>query len=114
MDNQEYNEAIRMIDRIYNELYTKYEVIHYADNKYNKIENISTFLGRIGKIHKRARENSKLIQQLKNYYYYKYVIKPEDIPESYYHHQQQLAFERGYGRIEITDSLKKRISKTNN
>lgn len=108
MDDKEYLEAVKMIDRIYNQLYTKYEVTHYAENKYNKFENIKIFIDRIEKIHNRAKNNPHLINQLKNYYYYKYVIKPEEIPESYYLHQQQLAFERGYGKIEITDYIKKK------
>ena len=43
---------------------------------------------------------------LKNFYYDLYVIKPENIPESYFNNQIELARERGYGNITLTDKDK--------
>ena len=42
-------------------------------------------------------------------YYDKYVIKKEDVPESYYHHQEDIALERGLGHIKITESQKQEL-----
>ena len=111
MNDLEFKEALRLIDKLYKELYRSYEVTHRAPNVTNKFENLGSYIERLEKIHTRAKGNPKLIKQLKNYYYYKYVIKPEDIPESYYEHQQQLAFERGQGRIYISDYMKKEYQK---
>jgi len=105
--DKEYLEAIRMIDKIYKELYTKDEVVHRVKNKYDKYENIKSYIDRLERIHEKAKYNNNFVNMLKRYYYDKYVIKSENIPDSYYNHQQQLAFERGYGKVEITDEMKK-------
>ena len=54
------------------------------------------------------RSNNKELEQLfKNFYHDMYVIKEEDIPYSVYEKEQEIARERGYGNIPITEGYKK-------
>jgi hypothetical protein len=43
--------------------------------------------------------------------YSRYVIKPKDIPESYWDNQRRLAREQGHGDIEVTDEMKEQQAK---
>lgn len=55
---------------------------------------------------KNPRRQEKLTQ-FKQTLYDKFVIKPDEIPESYFDTQRRLAREQGHGDIEITDELRK-------
>lgn len=77
MDEAEYKSAIRMIDKIYNELYKSKEVLRGNKNINNKFENIKAYLDRLEKIHIQIKNNPKYMERLKQYYFYKYIIKPE-------------------------------------
>lgn len=50
------------------------------------------------------------INALKHVLYDKFVIKPEQIPESYFDNQKRIAREQGYGDIEITEETKKHLT----
>jgi len=76
----------------------------YSEEKEkNKVD---TWLKKMEAFHKRHRDNEIEMDMVKNALYENYVIKPEDVPESYFENQQRLARERGYGDIKITDKLK--------
>jgi len=101
-------EQLRFIDRLYKDLYLDESVIHHGSgNKYDKFDNIKAYLQKLEDIHIKVLNTGRHIELLRNMYYDKYVIKPEDIPQSYYEHQQEIALERGYGHIEITKEMKK-------
>jgi len=103
-------EAIRLLDRLYKDLYLSYEVLHHSSgNKYDKFNNIKEYIDKLEDIHTRVSESKRHINYLKKLYYDKYVIKTEDIPESYYEHQKEVALERGYGHAEITADQKNQI-----
>ena len=103
-------EAIRLIDRLYKDLYLDEQVIHHGTgNKYDKFNNIKSYIEKLESIHNKIQDKERHIELLKKLYYEKYVIKKEDIPESYYKHQQEIALERGYGHIEITESQKQEL-----
>ena len=105
-------EAIKLIDRLYKDLYLDDEVLHHSSgNKYDKFNNINQYLEKLESIHNRVTETGRHKDILKWMYYKKYVIKEEDIPESYYRHQQEVALQRGYGHIEITASQRKELQK---
>lgn len=99
----EKKEAIKLIDRLYRDLYKSDEVIHHGTNNVNeKFKNLESYIDTLERTH-----NSKYINYLKKGYYDRYVIKRENVPESYYKMQQQIALDRGYGHIEITEGMKK-------
>ncbi len=80
MDDLEFNEAVVLIDKIYNKLYESNEVLHKVKNKYDKFQNIKSYLAKLEKIQEMVKENPNYVQALKEFYYNKYVIKPENIP----------------------------------
>ncbi|MFA7653823.1 MAG: hypothetical protein WCX97_02155 [Candidatus Magasanikbacteria bacterium] len=47
------------------------------------------------------------LSHFKQVLYDKFVIKPDEIPESYFDTQRRLAREQGHGNIEITDEVRK-------
>lgn len=101
------------LNKVYKDLYNSPEVLQGYKNPSQKEKNIQEYMDRLERLHKRVldspREND--INLLKYLYYQKYVIKEEDIPDSYYNHQAEIALERGYGHINITESMKKEMAK---
>ncbi|MCK4891704.1 MAG: hypothetical protein KAS78_03485, partial [Candidatus Pacebacteria bacterium] len=59
--------------------------------------------------HKRHRDNPEAMDHIRNAVYDEYVIKPENIPESYFENQQQLVRELGHGDVEITEENRKQL-----
>ena len=105
-------EAIRLIDKLYKDLYLDEQVLHHSSgNKYDKFNNIKSYIEKLESIHNKVSETGRHEEMLKKLYYEKYVIKEEDIPESYYRHQEQMALERGYGYVKITESQKQELQK---
>ena len=101
------------LNKVYKELYNSPEVLQGYKNPSQKEKNIQEYMERLERLHKRVldspREND--LNLLKHFYYDKYVIKECDIPDSYYNHQAEIALERGYGHINITESMKKEMAK---
>ncbi len=105
-------EYIRLIDRLYKDLYKDKQVLHHGKgNEYDKFNNIKKYLEKLEDTHNKVKEKSKHIEYLKKCYYEKYVIKKENIPESYYEKQKEMYLERGFGHIEITNEMKKELEK---
>lgn len=73
----EINKAIILIDKIYRELYKSNEVLHGNKNVFNKFNNIKEYIDRLERIHLKIKNNPKYIERLKQYYFDKYIIKPE-------------------------------------
>ena len=73
-------------------------------------DKISDWLEVIKRTHTGHREDPEAMERIRNYYHKEYVIKPEDIPESYYENQKRLAREQGHGDIEITEENRQQLS----
>ncbi|MBU3895905.1 hypothetical protein KKG36_01120, partial [Patescibacteria group bacterium] len=77
-------------------------------------ERIEAYLDRLEEVFnpdnpdKRERRVSILKDKLHDLF----VIKPEDIPVSYFNHQRQIAREQGHGDIEITPELRQQLAET--
>jgi len=93
------------LNRLYKDLIHSDEVKHTAKGA-NKNEDLALYFERLQRVSSRAKENKKL-DLLKHFYYKKYIIKEEDIPESYFKAQEQLALERGLGHITYDERSKK-------
>jgi len=104
------NNEVRFIDRLFRDLYKDPQVQHHSKNKetdkYNIIKN---YISTLEKVHKKAMEREERIDYLKTLYHNKYVIKKEDIPDSYYKNQERLALERGFGHIVLNEAAKERL-----
>ncbi len=73
---------------------------------------ISNYLARIREILDRPSPalRERGMSALKKVMYDRHVIRPADIPEGYYEHQQKLARERGHGDIEITEEQREQLA----
>lgn len=107
-------EGIDFLNRLYKDMYKSYEVMHDIDERFigNKTDNICRYIDRMQELHERVafsgREND--LRLLKEFYYRKYVIKEEDIPDSYYEHQKEIYLERGYGHVEFNEKDKQEMA----
>jgi len=66
---------------------------------------VDLWYDRMSDFHKRHMDPESMAL-IRNGFHEKYVIKPENVPESYFKNQQRLARERGYGDIEVTEEAK--------
>jgi len=82
---------------------TNEEVAH---DPASRIEN---YLNRFNEIADREdpAERDRGVEALKRVLHDKFVIKPDEIPESYWETQRRMARELGHGDIEITDELRR-------
>ena len=106
--------GIELLNRLYRDMYKSEDVMYNVDERFvgNKIDNISHYIIRMQELHERVgysgRKNDLRI--LKGFYYRKYVIKEEDIPESYYEQRKNTYLEKGYGCIELTEKVKHKFA----
>ena len=112
MNNEMRNGWIDIISKMYKDLHNSERVLHVSKESDKKRERLLNYFNRLEKIHKRVSESKNKSDEklLKGFYYDLYVIKPEDIPESYFQNQVKFARERGYGNIRLTNEDKKRMT----
>ena len=112
MNNEMRNGWIDIISKMYKDLHNSERVMHISKESDKKRERLLNYFSRLEEIHKRVAESKNKSDEklLKGFYYDLYIIKPEDIPESYFQNQVKLARERGYGNIELTNEDKKRMT----
>jgi len=94
------------LNKIYKDLVNS-EIVKHTGKGGNKNEDVHTYMERLERITKRGKEHDNL-RILKQFYYDKYIIKPENIPESYFKQQEQIALDRGYGHVHYTDEIKRK------
>lgn len=112
MNNEMRNGWIDIISKMYKDLHNSKRVLHVSKESDKKRERLLNYFNRLEEIHKRVAESKNKSDEklLKEFYYDLYVIKPEDIPESYFQNQVKLARERGYGNIKLTNEDRKRMA----
>ena len=94
------------LNKIYKDLVNS-EIVKHTGKGGNKNEDVHTYMERLERITNKSIEHDKL-SLLKKFYYDKYIIKPENVPESYFKGQEQIALDRGYGHVHYTDEIKQR------
>lgn len=96
------------LNRLYQDLHMSDSVMHTATSKDDKNEKVRKYLDRLNRVENLARSRDLHgIQLLKELYYQKYIIKEENIKESFYDKKKLMALDRGYGHIEFTEEEKK-------
>ena len=92
--------------KLYKELYNEQSVKHSSTKSYNKYEAVKKYIERLERVHEKAinHKTDTGINLLKDFYYDKYVIKTEDIPESYIEYLDKVQFDQ-YG-IHMNESQK--------
>ena len=113
MDNKTRDAWIDMISKIYADLHNSQRVLNFSNKLDKKRERIIKYFNRLEEVHNKVSKTKSASAEkiLKNFYYDLYIIKPENIPESYFNNQIELARERGYGNITLTDKDKERMIK---
>ena len=109
----ERNMWIDIITKLYKDLHTSDRVMHSSKESDKKRDRILNYFERLERVHQKVAQskNPEDLKRLKNFYHNLYVIKPEDIPDSYFEHEKQIMRERGYGNIEITSERKEILVK---
>ena len=104
----ERNMWIDIIAKLYKNLHMSDGAMHGMSESDKKRDKILNYFDRLEKVHQRVSESKREedLKLLKNFYYNLYVIKPENIPDSYFEHEKRIMRERGYGDIEITPERK--------
>ena len=108
MDNKTRDAWIDMISKIYADLHNSQRVLNFSNKLDKKRERIIKYYNRLEEVHNKVSETKSASAEkiLKNFYYDLYIIKPENIPKSYFNNQIELARERGYGNITLTEEDK--------
>ena len=70
-----------------------------------KIKYAKSFLNKL-KLVENELINNKKVDLIKKSYYNRYVIKEENIPNHYYEKQAKIMSNRGFGNIELNDTIK--------
>jgi hypothetical protein len=70
-------------------------------------DKIAAWMRVLERTHMGHRDNPEVLERIRKYYHNQYVIKPEDIPNTYYINQQQAARELGHGNVEFTPEMRK-------
>ncbi len=109
MDNDMRNAWLDMISKVYSNLHNSDRVLKASNVSDKKRERLLKYFERLEELHNKVSETKSVNGEklLKSFYYDLYVIKPENIPESYFQNQIRLARERGYGNIELTEEDKR-------
>lgn len=110
-------EGEQFLHKKYSDLHTSKPVEHEQERRkivgqeisHKPAEKIASFLDVLEKTHGHH-EDPRVLERIKNYYHKKYVIKPEEIPESYFELQKRLARERGHGDIDITPEMREQLT----
>ena len=112
LDKDTINSWIDMISKVYVNLHNSQRVLNSSSFSDKRRERIIKYFNRLEEVHNKVSETKSEAGEklLKNFYYDLYVIKPENIPESYFNNQIVLARERGYGNIELTEEDKRRMT----
>lgn len=87
--------------------YPNYDLIKKWEPK-NPNAWVDLWYHRMRDFHDRHRDNPEAMGLIRNAFHENYVIKPENVPESYFQNQQRLARERGYGDRRIPDETRER------
>lgn len=110
-------EGEQFLHKKYSELHTSEPVEHEQARKKSKGEKasqkpankIADFLEVIKRTHGHH-DQPEVLERIKEYYHKEHVIKPEDVPESYFDNQKRIAREQGHGDIEITDEMREQAT----
>ncbi len=94
------------INKVYKSLFES-DIVKRSGKGANKNEDVSLYFDRLERISRKTIEHDKY-DKIKRYYYKKYVISPNDVPDSYFKNQEQIALDRGYGHVQYDENTKNR------
>ena len=68
-----------------------------------KVERVQKYFDKVQRVQDRAIDNDRYIKMIKELYYERYIIKPEDIPESYLRTLEKQYLNQGYGHVNLVE-----------
>lgn len=80
------------LNKIYKDLVNS-EIVKRTGTGGNKNADVAIYMDRLERVTKRSIEHDKM-SLLKKFYYEKYVIKQENVPNSYFKMQEKIALDR--------------------
>jgi phage protein U len=106
--------GVIFLNKLYKNLHMSEEVNSAIkqEKKLKPTEKITVYMDKLEETHTKFRDNENALRRLKELYYDKYVIKSQDVPESYFKLQEKIALDRGYGHITYTESQKQQEIQT--
>ena len=112
MDDNMRNAWLDMISKVYSNLHNSDRVLKASNVSDKKRERLLKYFERLEELHNKVSKTKSVNGEklLKNFYYDLYVIKPENIPDTYFQNQVKIARERGYGNIELTEEDKRKMT----
>lgn len=92
----------------------KRQEVRTGEKAKDKGEKVNAYLDRLEEVFNPDNPDKKerRVDILKDKLHKLFVIKPEEIPESYFNHQKRIAREQGHGDIEITDEMREQMAET--
>ena len=102
-----YKNGEEFLNSLYDNMHMEEVVMHTAKKGDSPTEKISKYLERLERVHDKAITSNHKMEILKKFYYDKYIIK--ELPESYINLQKRILKERGYGKIDITEDMRKEM-----
>lgn len=76
---------------------------------YAPVQKISAWLKSLHLSHQKVKEDKKYLDWFKSKIYDLYVIKPENVPESFFNQQVQIALEAGHGHLQLSKSAREAL-----
>ena len=95
----------KFLDKVYKDLHLSEIVVHTANKSDDKYQKIEKYMKRLEDVTKRVSERDR-ISLIKMYYYKKYVIKEQNVPESHFKKLEKIALDRGYGHVKYDEQDK--------
>lgn len=96
----------KFLDKVYKDLHLSEIVMHTANKSDDKYQKIEKYMKCLEDVTKRVSERDR-ISLIKMYYYKKYVIKEQNVPESHFKKLEKIAPDRGYGHVKYDEETKK-------
>lgn len=91
----------------------KRQEVRTGEKAKDKTQKVEAYLGRLEEIFDVENpKRERRVDILKDKLHELFVVKPDEIPESYFNHQKRIAREQGHGDIEITDQMRRQMAET--
>lgn len=75
-------------------------------------EKINSWLNYLNSLAEKAEQSPRSLKQVNEVIYKQFVIKSNEVPQTYYDLQVKIARERGHGNLEVTNQMKAQLAET--
>ena len=96
------NEMNRFLKNLYDNLANEQIITKKVSTTKEKLTTLDNYLTKLDRIQTKYYDTDKL-NKIKELYYNRYIIKEEEIPESYWHYLEKGHLERGEGHHNLVN-----------